>query len=57
MATEEYRNLARECYALAQKTHDDVRRRELILLAANWTELAQLNENPVNHCSADQKAC
>ena len=44
MASEEYRNLARECYELARKTQDDVRRRELILLAAKWTELAQLNE-------------
>jgi hypothetical protein len=46
MASEEYRTMARECYELARKTQDDVRRRELILLAAKWTELAELNEKP-----------
>jgi hypothetical protein len=34
MASQEYRVLARECYELARNTQDDVRRRELILLAA-----------------------
>jgi len=38
--------MARECYELARKTQDDVRRRELILLAAKWTELAELSEKP-----------
>lgn len=46
MASEEYQILARECYELARKTQDDVRRRELILLAAKWAELAQLTEKP-----------
>jgi hypothetical protein len=46
MASQEYRTLARECYELARKTEDDVRRRELILLAAKWTELAELIEKP-----------
>ena len=46
MAAEEYRTMARECYELARKTQDDIRRRELILLAAKWTELAELNEKP-----------
>jgi hypothetical protein len=44
MASEAYRSMARECYELARKTEDDVRRRELILLAGKWTELAELNE-------------
>jgi hypothetical protein len=44
---EQYRTLARECYELAQKTQNDVRRRELILLTAKRTELAEFNENPV----------
>jgi hypothetical protein len=46
MASEQYRTMARECYELARKTEDDVRRRELILLAAKWNELAELNEKP-----------
>ncbi len=46
MASEEYRVLARECYELARNTRDDVRRRELILLAAKWAELAELIEKP-----------
>jgi hypothetical protein len=46
MAAEEYRAMARECYELARKTQDAVTRRELILLAAKWTELAELNEKP-----------
>jgi hypothetical protein len=46
MASQEYRTLARECYELARKTEDDVRRRELILLAAKWAELAELTEKP-----------
>jgi hypothetical protein len=46
MASEEYRTMARECYELARRTQDDVRRRELILLAAKWTELAELSEKP-----------
>jgi hypothetical protein len=46
MASEEYRTMARECYELARKTQDDVRRRELILLAAKWTELADFIEEP-----------
>jgi hypothetical protein len=44
MGSEEYRAMALECYDLARKTQDDVRRRELILLAAKWTELAELNQ-------------
>jgi hypothetical protein len=46
MVSEEYRTLARECYELARNTRDDVRRRELILLAAKWAELAELIEKP-----------
>jgi hypothetical protein len=38
--------MARECYELARQTQDDVERRKLILLAAQWTELADLSEKP-----------
>ena len=46
MASEAYRAMARECYELARQTKDDVERSELILLAAQWTELAELKETP-----------
>jgi hypothetical protein len=46
MASETYRAMARECYELARQTQDDVERRKLILLAAQWTELADLSEKP-----------
>jgi hypothetical protein len=46
MASEAYWAMALECYELARHTEDDVTRRELILLAAQWTELAELNEKP-----------
>jgi hypothetical protein len=46
MASEAYWAIALECYELARQTEDDVTRRELILLAAKWTELAELNEKP-----------
>jgi hypothetical protein len=46
MASEAYRAMARECYELARQTEDVVTRRELIVLAAQWTELAELNEKP-----------
>jgi hypothetical protein len=48
MASDAYRAMARECYELARQTKDDVERRELILLAAQWTEFAELKEKP-NH--------
>jgi hypothetical protein len=44
MASEAYRAMARECYELARQTEDVVERRELILLAAQWTELAEIRE-------------
>ena len=44
MASEAYRAMARECYELARQTEDDVERRELILLAARWAELAELKK-------------
>jgi hypothetical protein len=46
MASETYRAMARECYELALQTQDDVTRRELILLAAQWAQLAELSEKP-----------
>jgi hypothetical protein len=46
MASEAYRAMARECYELARQTEDEVERRELILLAAQWAELAELKEKP-----------
>jgi hypothetical protein len=44
MASEAYRAIARECYELARQTKDDVERRELILLAAQWIELAEIKD-------------
>lgn len=46
MASDAYRAMARECYELARETKDDVERRELILLAAQWNELAEIREKP-----------
>lgn len=46
MGSEAYRAIARECYELARQTKDDVERRELILLAAQWNELAEIREKP-----------
>jgi hypothetical protein len=46
MASETYLAKARECYELARQIEDDATRRELILLAAKWTELAELSEKP-----------